>query len=60
VEQLKLATFGFLEKSLRYNSPDCLVCQQSNGFQAQRSADRCTVRGQFAQSQSNARRRTRQ
>jgi hypothetical protein len=26
VDQLKLANFGFLEMSLRYNSPDCPVC----------------------------------
>jgi hypothetical protein len=25
VDQLKLATFGFLENPLRYNSPDCPV-----------------------------------
>jgi hypothetical protein len=25
VDQLELATFGFLEKPLRYNSPDCPV-----------------------------------
>jgi hypothetical protein len=31
-DQLELATFGFLEKPLRYNSPDCPVCQQSNGY----------------------------
>jgi hypothetical protein len=26
VDRLELATFGFLEKPLRYNSPDCPVC----------------------------------
>jgi hypothetical protein len=34
VDQLELATFGFLEMSLRYNSPDCPVCQWSNGYSA--------------------------
>ena len=29
VDQLKLATFGFLEMPLRYNSPDCPVCHQT-------------------------------
>jgi hypothetical protein len=38
VNQLKLATFGFLEMPLRYNSPDCPVCQRSNGYQRQRSS----------------------
>jgi hypothetical protein len=27
VDQLQLASFGFLEMALRYNSPDCPVCQ---------------------------------
>jgi hypothetical protein len=69
VDQLPLATFGFLEKPLHYNSPDCPVCHRTvrcasgattskrNG-RLQRSTDRCTVRGQSAQSQSSARRRT--
>jgi hypothetical protein len=59
VEQLELATFGFLEMPLRYNSPNCLVWHQtvqcakrSNGRQCngrvQRLADIATVRGQFA------------
>jgi hypothetical protein len=34
VDQLKLATFGFLEMPLRYNSPDCPVCQRSNDYSA--------------------------
>jgi hypothetical protein len=34
VDQLELATFGFLEKPLRYNSPDYPVCQRSNGYSA--------------------------
>jgi hypothetical protein len=34
VDQLELATFGFLEKPLRYNSLDCPVCQRSNGSSA--------------------------
>jgi hypothetical protein len=56
---------------LRYNSPDCPVghrtvrCASGTTAPAQRSTttDTCksaTVRGQFAQSQSSARRRTRQ
>jgi hypothetical protein len=63
VNQLKLATFGFLEKPLRYNSPDCPVwhrtvrcasgatatAQQSTPTETCKSA---TVRGQCAQSQS--------
>jgi hypothetical protein len=63
VDQLQLATFGFLKNALRYDSPDCPVChrtvrcaKRSNGRQrngrVQRSADIATVRGQFAQSQS--------
>jgi hypothetical protein len=68
VDQLELATFGFLEMPLRYNSLECPVCHRTvrcaigattskrNG-RLQRSADRCTVRGQSAQSQSSARRR---
>jgi hypothetical protein len=39
VDQLELATFGFLEKPLRYNSPDCPVwhrtvrcAKRSNGY----------------------------
>jgi hypothetical protein len=34
VDQLELATFGFLEKPLRYNSPDCPVCQHHDDRQA--------------------------
>ena len=56
VDQLELATFGFLEKSLRYNSLDCPVCQRSNGYSATVDSNgnlkSATVRGQFAQSQS--------
>jgi hypothetical protein len=56
VDQLQLATFGFLEKPLRYNSPDCLVCQWSNGYSTTVDSNgnlkSATVRGQFAQSQS--------
>jgi hypothetical protein len=63
VDQLQLATFGFLVMPLRHNSPDCLLChrtvrcaKRSNSRQingrVQRSADTATVRGQFAQSQS--------
>jgi hypothetical protein len=29
VDQLELATFGFLEKPLHYNSPDCPVCHRT-------------------------------
>jgi hypothetical protein len=29
VDQLKLTTFGFLEKPLRYNSPDCPMCHRT-------------------------------
>jgi hypothetical protein len=32
VDQLELANFGNLGKPLRYNSPDCPVCQRSNGY----------------------------
>jgi hypothetical protein len=32
VDQLKLASFGNLGEPLRYNSPDCPVCQRSNGY----------------------------
>jgi hypothetical protein len=67
VDQLQLATFGFLENPLRYNSPDCLVChrtvrctKRSNGRQrngrVQRLADTATVCGQFTQSQSRRQR----
>jgi hypothetical protein len=37
VDQLELATFGFLEMPLRYNSPDCPVCQAEQQSPAQRS-----------------------
>jgi hypothetical protein len=30
----ELLSFGFLEILLRYNSPDCPVCQRSNGYSA--------------------------
>jgi hypothetical protein len=70
-DQLQLATFGFLQKPLRYNSPDCPVghrtvrCTSGATAPAQRSTPTetyksATVRGQFAQSQSSARGRTRQ
>jgi hypothetical protein len=63
VDQLELATFGFLEKPLRYNSPDCSVWHQTvrcaSGATAttQRSTptETCksaTVCGQCTQSQS--------
>jgi hypothetical protein len=63
VDQLELATFGFLEKPLRYNSPDFSVwhrtirCASGATATAQRSTptETCksaTVRGQCAQSQS--------
>jgi hypothetical protein len=32
VDQLELLSFGDLGKLLRYNSPDCPVCQRSNGY----------------------------
>jgi hypothetical protein len=55
-DQLQLATFGFLEKPLHYNSPECPVCQRSNGSSATVDSNgnlkSATVRGQFAQSQS--------
>jgi glutaredoxin len=38
VDQLELATFGFLEKPLRYNSPDCPVCQAEQRLLRQRSS----------------------
>jgi hypothetical protein len=38
VDQLQLATFGFLEKPLRYNSPDCPVCHAEQRLQRQRSS----------------------
>jgi hypothetical protein len=54
VDQLQLATFGFLEKALRYNSPDCPVCQRSNGYSATVDSNgnlkSATVRGQCTQS----------
>jgi hypothetical protein len=56
VDQLELATFGFLEKPLRYNSPDCPVCHVEQRLLRQRSSAKgeqgATGRGQFAQSQS--------
>jgi hypothetical protein len=56
VDRLQLLTFGFLEKPLRYNSPDCPVCQWSNGYSATVDSNgnlkSATVRGQFAQIQS--------
>jgi hypothetical protein len=49
--KLQLATFGFLEKSLRYNSPDCPVCQRSNDSSATVDSNgnlkSATVRGHF-------------
>jgi hypothetical protein len=62
VNQLELATFGFLEKPLCYNSLDYPVwhwtvrcAKRSNDCQrngrVQRSADTATVRGQFTQRQ---------
>jgi hypothetical protein len=32
VDQLELATFGFLKMPLRYNSPDCPVSQRNNSY----------------------------
>jgi hypothetical protein len=56
VDLLELATFGFLEKPLGYNSPDCPVCQRSNGYtttvDSNGNLKRATVCGQFTQSQS--------
>jgi hypothetical protein len=63
VNRLQLLTFGFLEKPLRYNSPDCPACHQTvrcaSGATAtaQRSTpmETCksaTVHGQCVQSQS--------
>jgi hypothetical protein len=56
VDQLELATFGFLEMPLRYNSLDCPVCQRSNGYSATVDSNEnlksATVREQCAQSQS--------
>jgi hypothetical protein len=56
VDQLELTTFGFLEKPLHYNSPDCPVCQRCNGYSATVDSNgnlkSAIVRGQFAQSQS--------
>jgi hypothetical protein len=55
VDQLEIATFGFLEKPLRYNSQDFLVYQRSNGYSATVDSNgnlkSATVREQFAQSQ---------
>jgi hypothetical protein len=39
----ELATFGFLEIPLRYNSRDCPVCQRSNGYSANGRLQKCTV-----------------
>jgi hypothetical protein len=56
VDQLELATFGFLEKPLRYNSLDCPVCQRSNSYGATVDSNRnlksATVHGQCVQSHS--------
>jgi hypothetical protein len=53
VDQLQLITFGFLEMPLRYNSPDCPVCQRSNGYSATVDSNgnlkSATVRRQFTQ-----------
>jgi hypothetical protein len=53
MDQLQLLTFGFLKKPLRYNSPDCPVCQRSNDYSATVDSNvnmkSATVRGQFAQ-----------
>jgi hypothetical protein len=38
VNQLELATFGFLEKPLRYNSLDCPVCHAEQWLLRQRSS----------------------
>jgi hypothetical protein len=50
VDQLELATFGFLKKPLRYNSPDCPVWHQtvrcamrSNGYCANGRLQKWTV-----------------
>jgi hypothetical protein len=45
---------------LRYNSPDCLVCQRSNGYTAPTVVCNATVRDCVLRSQSRRRRRTRQ
>jgi hypothetical protein len=50
----KLTTLGFLQGSLRYNSPDCPVCQWSNGNLAPMidcKSDQCKVRCQAAKSE---------
>jgi hypothetical protein len=56
VGQLELATFAFLEKPLRYNSPDCPVCQRRNDYSATVDSNgnlkSAIVRGLFAQSLS--------
>jgi hypothetical protein len=39
----ELATFGFLEMPLCYNSPDCPVCQRSNDYSANGRVQKCTV-----------------
>jgi hypothetical protein len=56
VDRLQTLHLRVSEAALRYNSPDCLVCQRSNGHQRngrlQRSTDNWTVHEQFAQSQS--------
>jgi hypothetical protein len=39
----KLATFGFLEMPLRYNSSDCPVCQRSNGCSTNGRLQKCTI-----------------
>jgi hypothetical protein len=42
--QSELATFGNLGRPLRYNSPDCSVCQRSNGYFAPTIVCRGTVK----------------
>jgi hypothetical protein len=53
VDQLQLATFGFLEKPLHYKSPNCPVCQRSNDYSATVDSNEnmksATVRRQFTQ-----------
>jgi hypothetical protein len=57
--QSELVTFGNSGKPLRYNSPDCPVCQRSNGYFAPTVVCReQLMRYSARRSQSRARRRT--
>jgi hypothetical protein len=55
VDQLQLASFGFLEMALRYNSPDCPVCQAEQRLTAPTvvcKSEQCVNSARTARSES--------